>query len=404
MKPRRLLRRLLSRNLTPFQLAGFVLANLLGMTIVLTSVQFSADVLPLLTGNDGLMKPGQVVIVKQVSALRTLSGVAPVFKESEINILRQQPFVKDVGRFTPSQFNVFATIGGGSMGMQFSTEMFFESVPDEYLDVDLSKWQYKSGSDTLPIILPRTYLNLYNFGFAGSRGLPTISEGLVGAVNLHLLLSGTHGQRRMTGKVVAFSRRLNTILVPQSFMDEANRSLSPVRLSQPSRLILKVNNPADERIASFLHAQRYDTETNDADASRTVGFFRLLSMVVMGVGLLITFLSFYVLLLSIYLLLQKHTDKIDSLLLIGYAPGGVAVFYNVLAVGLNAIVLISSFVLVFFIRDYYLPQFGELYPGYSPSAFAPSLIAGLLLFFFTSLFNFVAIRRKIIRVWQMHKT
>ena len=204
----RLLRKPLSRNLNGWQMAGFVLANLFGMIIVLTAVQFSTDVIPLFTGGDSFMKPGRIVVVKHVSAARTVSGKAPVFKSEEIDELEAQPFAKDVGTFIPSQFSVFASIGSQSMGMAFSTEMFFESIPDKYMDIDLSKWQYTAGSDTLPIVLPRTYLNLYNFGFAGSRGLPTLSEGVVGIVRINLLLSGSHGRRAMVGRVVAFSRAL----------------------------------------------------------------------------------------------------------------------------------------------------------------------------------------------------
>lgn len=398
-----LLRKLLSRNISPFQLAGFVLANLFGMTIVLTSVQFYTDVLPLFTGNDSFLKPGQVIIAKQVSALRTISGAPPVFKSDEIDALRRQPFIQSVGTFTPSLYHVMATIGGDALGMQMTTEMFFESVPDDYLDIDLTKWHRNHpDGDTIPIVLPRTYLNLYNFGFAGNRGLPTISEGLVGIINIHLLLTGTHGKCRLIGKVVDFSRRLNTILIPQSFMESLNARLCPGIPAPPSRLILQVNNPADERIADYLQANGYDTESNDADASRTAGFLKLVILLVMGVGVLITALSFYVLLLSIFLLLQKHTEKIDSLMLIGYAPHTIARFYDALSLVANIVILALSLALTLLLRNYYLPHFGELYPSYTPSALFLTLLTGIVLFVVTSVFNYLSIRRKVIAVWKMH--
>ena len=43
-----------------------------------------------------------------------------------------------------------------------STDMFFESVPDEFVDVKLDKWSFNPASDIVPIIIPRNYLNLYN--------------------------------------------------------------------------------------------------------------------------------------------------------------------------------------------------------------------------------------------------
>ena len=47
--------------------------------------------------------------------------------------------------------------------------MFFESVPDEYVDVSLENWHFDEDARVIPIIIPRNYLNLYNFGFAQSR-------------------------------------------------------------------------------------------------------------------------------------------------------------------------------------------------------------------------------------------
>ena len=57
-------------------------------------------------------------------------------------------------------------------GIHLSTDMFFESVPDEFVDIKLDKWHFDESTHTIPIIIPRNYLNLYNFGFAQSRSLP----------------------------------------------------------------------------------------------------------------------------------------------------------------------------------------------------------------------------------------
>ena len=221
-----------------------------------------------------------------------------------------------MGEFVASQYSVYATIGLGDM--QMSTEMFFEAVPDKYIDVNLDRWKYHTDSDSLPIILPQTYLNLYNFGFATSKGLPAISADLVRQVPVSLRLRGRGGVRNMNGRVIGFSKTLNTILVPMDFMEEANRELAPdVETPQPSRLLVEVNNPGDDRITKFLEENNYDTEGHDTDASKTASFLRTLVGIVIVVGIVITALAFYVLLLSIFLLLQKHTYKIDTLLLMG---------------------------------------------------------------------------------------
>ncbi len=385
-----------------WQLAGFVLANLVGMAIVLAAVQFAHDVIPVFTGGDSFMRPGQMVVVKRVSTLRTVSGNAPTFREREVKELREQPFVSDVGEFVASQYSVYATIGLG--GMQMSTEMFFEAVPDKYIDVNLDRWHYHAGSDSLPIILPQTYLNLYNFGFATSKGLPAISSDLVRQVPVSLRLRGRGGSRNMTGRVIGFSKTLNTILVPLNFMEEANRELAPdVEAPQPSRLLVEVNNPGDDRITTFLEENNYDTEGHDADASKTASFLRTLVGIVIVVGIVITALAFYVLLLSVFLLLQKHTYKIDTLLLMGYSPGQVARPFHLLAILLNAGVFLVALIIVRALRKYYMARLSDIYPNIEYGSLFPAILVGLLILAIVAVLNYTAIRRKVVGVWHLHE-
>ena len=408
-----LIYKLLGKQISAWQMVGFTLANLFGMTIILIAVQFYVDVIPLLTGNDSFMKPEQIVVSKRVNLARTLTASPPFFKESEIEELRQQEFVEGVAPFTPSRFGVYATIGSKILGMQYSTEMFFESIPDEYIDVELSQWTYHPGDSIVPIILPQNYLNLYNFGFATSRGLPTISEGTVKKIGIQLYLQGQKGRRQMLGRVVGFSRRLNTILVPQQFMETMNNELAadivPVQGADdnvktgPSRIAVRVKNLADENIAKYLQEHHYDLEGNDADASRAATFFRILIVIVFIIGLVICALSFYLLLLSIFLLMQKHTEKIDNLLLIGHSQNDVARPFYLLALGINALVFVAAIILALLSRSYYLPMFGDIYPKYEIAGIIPTIIVGLLLFLLVTTLNYTSIRRKVLNIWNMHK-
>lgn len=186
-------------------------------------------------------------------------------------------------------------------------------------------------------------------------------------------------------------------------MDEMNTTLSPERKPEPSRLIVTVSNPADERIAEYLSNHRYETEADDAEAARTAHLLRIIISIVLVVGLIISALAFYVLLLSIFLLLQKNTEKIDNLLLIGYSPQAVARPYHLLTISLNTLVLILSIIIVLLLRGYYLPLFGQLYPSYSAASLSPALLTGVALYLLVTLLNYVAIRRKVMSVWHLHE-
>ena len=280
----RLVWKLLRRHISIGQLTGFFLANLFGMAIVLLAVQAYSDIRPVLTGGDSFLKQDYLIAGKKVGTLGSLMGKNSTFTPEEIEDLRQQPFTVQVGCFTPSLFHVSAGMGIQGTGVDLSTEMFFEAVPDEFIDADLSHWHYDEATRTIPIIIPRNYLNLYNFGFAESRGLPKLSEGLTGLLRMDIILRGNGRTERYKGRIVGFSNRLNTILVPQAFMDEANSTLAPGQNAQPSRLIIEVKNPADATIAQYFQTHHYETEGNGLDDGKAAWFLRLLTGIVSTVG------------------------------------------------------------------------------------------------------------------------
>ena len=399
----RLVWKLLRRHLSLPQLAGFFFANLCGMAIVLLGVQVYKDVLPVFSRGDSFLKKDYIIVSKKVSTLGSFVGKSKTFSPQDIEEIKDQPFTKGVGAFTPSQFKVSAGMGMENTGLQMSTAMFFESVPDEYVDVNPDTWAFDEKESVIPIIIPRNYLNLYNFGFAQSRSLPQLSEGVMSMVNLDIRISGAGRRESFKGKIVGFSNRLNTILVPESFIERANREFAPGRKSEPSRLIVEVNNPTDERIVKFFKDKGYDTEDDKLDAGKTTWFLKVIVGIVLSVGLLISLLSFYILMLSIYLLLQKNTGKLENLLLIGYSPVKVALPYQLLTLALNAVVLLLAMGIVVYIRGKYVGVIEKIFPQFEQGSLWPALVMGVLLFVGVSLFNIVAVRRKVASI-RMHKS
>ncbi|MBQ3190084.1 MAG: ABC transporter permease [Bacteroidaceae bacterium] len=388
--------KLMRRHISLGQLAGFFFANLCGMVIVLLSIQFYQDVAPVFTEGDSFMKKDYIIVSKKVSTLGSFVGKSSTFSNAEIEEIEEQPFTRGVGEFTPSQFKVSTGVGMEQLGLNLSTAMFFESVPDKYVDSSLEGWQFEPGQEEIPIIIPRNYLNLYNFGFAQSRNLPQISEGVINMVNLEVRISGGGRMDTYKGKIAGFSNRLNTILVPESFMTWANTHYGENGIRKdPSRLIVEVNNPTDERIAQFFRERGYDTEDDKLDAGKTTWFLKVIVGIVLSVGLLISALSFYILMLSIYLLLQKNTTKLENLLLIGYGPNRVAFPYQSLTILLNAVVLVLSVGIVLYVRTLYLDLVEQMFPSLNAGSWWLMLVVGILLFVAVSMFNIMAIRKKV---------
>ncbi|MBQ8673993.1 MAG: ABC transporter permease [Bacteroides sp.] len=392
----RLVWKLLRRHISIGQLSGFFLANLFGMLIILLGTQFYHDVLPALSGKESFMQKEYVIATKRISTLGGLTGKSNTFTAREMEEMADQPFAGSVGGFTPALFNVSASVGIKEMGVHLSTAMFFEAVPDEFIDVELQKWEYDESSRTIPIIIPRNYLNLYNFGFAQSRGLPKLSDGLVSMIQMDIRLSGNGTVQHYKGNIVGFSNRLNTILIPQSFMERANRHFAPGKTAHPSRLIVEVENPADSSISDYFTEKRYETEGNSLDAGRAGQFLRILANIVIGVGCVICLLSLYILMLSIFLLIQKNSQKLENLLLMGYSTRQVALPYHLLTVGLNLLVWLLATLAVMGLRHYYTGLFDMfLLSPADEGSLLPCLSTGGALFLLVSLLNIGVISRKI---------
>lgn len=388
----KLIWKLLRHHISVAQLAGFFLANLCGMVIVLLGIQFYNDVLPIFTQSDSFLKKDYIVVSKKVSTLGSFLGRSNQFSNGDIEEVKEQPFTESVGPFTSSHFQVSA--GLGIEGIQMSTAMFFESVPDEFVDIETDKWRFTPGDGTIPIIIPRNYLNLYNFGFAQSRSLPQISEGLMGTISLDIRIAGKGKRDNYKGRIVGFSNRLNTILVPDAFMKWANTQYAEGKQKGPSRLIIEVNNPTDERIARFFEDKGYETENDKLDNGKAAWFLKIIVGIVLSVGLLISILSLYILMLSIFLLLQKNTYKLENLLLIGYYTRKVAFPYQAMTVLLNGLVLVLSTAIVLLVRHVYSNLMDEM--GLPIDTGAPWLAigAGIVLFLIVSAINTTLIYRK----------
>ncbi len=391
--------KLLRQHISIPQFVGFFFANLVGVATILLGVQFYNDY-KALDSEDSFMKADYLIVNKKIGAFSGLTGAQSTFSQTDIDNLAAEDFVERMGAFTPSSFNVRARFNVEGF-VSFSTEMFFESVPDAFVDVESDAWHYREGSSDIPIILPKNYLDLYNFGYAQGKGLPKLSEGILGAMKLQIQIEGNGGHGDFDGRIVGFSSRLNTILVPEQFMQWANQQYANGdEAKEPTRLIVEVNNPTDERITSYLQAHDYETDEDKLDASKTTYILRIIVSIVMAVGIVISILSIYILMLSVFLLVQKNNTKLENLLLIGYSPTKVSFPYQALTVGLNVLVLLLAVAVMLVVRSIYLEMFQNFFPDLEVPGILPALCVGLVLLVIVSIFNIIAVYGKVMSIWK----
>ena len=345
----KLLVKLLRKNINTWQLAGFLVANLLGGLIMLLAFQAYRDFEQFMNNQGGNTTNNYVVISKPVSAINTLGNLfgmkAPSFSEHEIEELKAHPAVADVGTFTAATFNVSGHFSLASI--RVGTELFMESVPDRFIDVDFEMlgidWKADLGGGFLPVIVPRSYLNIYNFGFASTKGAPQLSDGVISSLPIEIRIRDKYRNIiSYDARIVGFTDRLNTILVPDGFLQSANAAYSTKAEKRPSRLIVESSPSADShQLLDYFSERGYMIEGN-ADTLKMKSFVYGLLIVVMLIGTIISLLAFLLLMISILLLIEKNKEKFINLHSLGFSIRQISMPYTVLVVVTNSVVWIVS--------------------------------------------------------------
>lgn len=398
--------KLLKKHVSKSQMFGFALANIIGLTIVLLGVQFYQDVRNIFADEDSFMRKDYLVVTKRVGELNAIAtmmgGGANTFTDSELTQLRNEPWVRDVGKFSTSNYQVYGTISLAGQSVSLRSSFFFEAVPDKFLDVESKDWKFDPEHPQIPIIVSKDYLSLYNFGFAASQGMPQMSENMIGMVPIVFRLTGNNGKQDfLEGRIVGFSNRLNTIIVPQSFMDWSNNRYAPDAEAQASRIIVEVSNPGDPAVETYMNSHGYEIAGDKLNSSKANRLLTIILSIVVAVGLVICILSFFILILSIFLLLQKNTQKLQNLLLLGYSPRQVSGMYVRMIVYINIAVYVLSIAAMLVARTYYLPMVQAF--GAHNAGIAVAAAVGALLIAVITLGNVTAVRRKVHNLWLHEK-
>ena len=389
----KLIWKLLRKHISILELTVFFIANLIGMAVILAGVQIYSDLKPMLTGEDPLIGNDYMIISRPIERI---GGETPKISYQEIEELRNEPFVENLGIFASSNFRVDGGIE--FKGDKLSTMMFFEAVPDNFIDVEVDNWGYKQESDIIPIIIPRNYLNLYNFGFSQTQGLPNITEDMIKRIEIDIRIRGNGYSDRYRGYVVGFSDRLNTILVPMSFMTWANGHYSNETNDDATRLILEVQNPGAPEVVAYMEEHGFVAEDKPSESSKALFILQVCVAVIVGIGAIFSILAIIILTLSIYLLLQKNVSKLENLVLIGYKPMYVAMPYIIMTVALNLSILIVSIAAVSYTQVRYIDYIESSFGISIDASPTTSIITGGIVAMVITIFNLLVIYRKIAEI------
>ncbi|MBA4197062.1 MAG: hypothetical protein C0459_05840 [Chitinophaga sp.] len=237
----------------------------------------------------------------------------------DITKLKQQSFVDEVGILTPSRYK--ASVESYSNKFPFSTEISFEAVPSEFIDVNSKEWNWNENSNFIPMIAPNMFLDFYNFQFSFSQNLPQLTQDVVKMIVFKVNIQTANGKISFNGRIVGFSDRITSLLVPQSFMDWANQySGNTQATQQPSRVIIKTKDPGNPLLVQYL---KDNGLTTDADKTRFSKYRQIVNVVVNisgGTGIIMLVFALLIFTLFIQLTIASCKSEIELLITLGASP------------------------------------------------------------------------------------
>ncbi len=315
-----MLKKLLMRTQHRSRLWAALLALCVGTTLLLLSVMIWWNFRELLYGKNQEDTLGStfLVIGKRVTEQNMGSPNATVFQQTDIDSLKLAPQVQEVGVISSNHFPVYAMMGGK---LPLSTDLPLESIDDKFIDKMPEDWKWQPGSRNLPIIISSQFLDIYNYVFAPSQGLPQLSENSVKSIALNLKVGEGEHSEIFSAHVVGFSDRIGSVLAPQSFINYGNKMYGKQGMATaPSQLILKTKDPSDTKFAEYLQRHDYATNSQNLRWSKIRAIVEvvtsatgILALLLMGIGTL-------VFILFIELTIAHAQHSLTLLIQVGYSP------------------------------------------------------------------------------------
>ena len=269
--------------------------------------------------------------------------------DSIIQRIQSQPFIDGVGLLTPSRYK--ASIESKSERFPFYTDISFESVPADFIDLNGTNWTWNEQSSFVPIIIPTLFLDFYNFQFSLSQNLPQLTPAVVKMILFKVTIYGKNGSKSFNGKIVGFSDRISSMIVPIEFMKWGNDLYASDTNKLVSRLVVRTKDPGNPALTKFLNENQL---TTDSDKTRFSKYRKVVDAVVSIAGITgIVLFLFALLVFTLFIQITIANSKVEikRLIILGASPNQLSRFlmgkffpiYCWLVLGSLIVVLILQF-------------------------------------------------------------
>ncbi len=288
----------------------------IGVLLLLASIQMYINIQQLLKETNTRKAGYDYISVTKTVTNETMGNAAKnLFTAEEIRELNAQPFIDSAAPLISNQFRV--QLSAGNI-IPFKTDLFLETVENEFIDTVPPEFSWEIGQQSIPLIISSDFLEIYNV-FAPAQGLPQISQETATGVPVVITVYGNGMEQAFNSRIVAFSDRINSVLVPKKFLDWANQTFGE-QSDNPGRIYLKLKDANNPDLLTFLDTKNYKINKDKTKFGRVR---QVLEGVFTGLGifgLLVVILALMLFSFYLQLMIARSKDNLQLLLILGYAP------------------------------------------------------------------------------------
>jgi hypothetical protein len=287
----------------------------IGVLLLLVSMQMFINIQGLLKESSPRKNGYDFLSISKIITNENM-GSDNTFNDSDLSSLKKQPGIEAISPLIANQFRVKASAGNI---VPFSTDLFLESIDSDFIDTVPPSFAWEPGQPTVPIIFASDFLEMYNV-FAPAQGLPQLSDKTISSVNIILECYGADGVHNFKGNIVALSDRINSVLVPNSFMTWSNQHFSGVTRVQPSRVFIKTKDANNPVLLTYLEQNNYHLNKDKTKFGRVKRILQNIVSALAVFGILVIVMALMLFSFYLQLMIAKSKDNLQLLLTLGYSP------------------------------------------------------------------------------------
>ena len=334
------------------QLTLALVGTFLGLFFLFTSLHFLHKIYTY-GENSEMLSKNTIVIQKKVTSGPLLGLNNPEFSDEQIDEILSMEFVESCDAIRSNTFDVVLSIDDPLIPA-FNSNIYVQSVYEDYLDVKTEHWDWDERSKTLPIIMPRDFLMMMN-NFLSASNIPQLSDELVLDLKIDLRIGPRNYRETVHARIVGFTNELSSILVPEYFLNWANQKYGEKEKEVISQLVVKSKDGQFGLLENYLEEKEFESKKSQLLIAKLKSTLGVLLTIISSISLLAVFLSMLVLIQYLQLIMTKNDYEIRTLLRLGHAPNQLIKVFLRYFMNLFSVVAVLS-LLLFIPAKYYLQQ------------------------------------------------